>query len=56
MVNILVIAIALLVGVPVVLALLRAVANDGYGHTPPPRSHRDEVALTQHEKLRRLTR
>ena len=57
MVEILLVAIALLViGAPVILAVLRIVANDGYGHNPPPRSHRDEVALTQHEKLRRLGR
>jgi hypothetical protein len=56
MVDILVIVIALLVGVPVILAVLRDVASDGYGHNPPPRSHRDEVALMQHEKLRRLAR
>jgi hypothetical protein len=56
MVDILLVAIALLVGVPVIGAALRAVAHDGYGHRPPPRSHRDEVALTQHEKLRRLAR
>jgi hypothetical protein len=57
MVDVLLITIALLViGVPVILAVLRIVANDGYGHNPPPRSHREEVPLTQHEMLRRLHR
>lgn len=54
MVDIVLVVIAGLIGVPLTLAVVRAVANDGYGHRPPPRSHRDEVALTQHEKLRRL--
>ncbi|MCW2798910.1 MAG: hypothetical protein JWQ70_382 [Aeromicrobium sp.] len=54
--DIVLVVIALLVGVPVIVAVLRVVANDGYGHNPPPRSHRDEVGLTQHEKLRRLGR
>ena len=57
MVEILLVAIAaLVIGVPVIVAVLRIVANDGYGHNPPPRSHREEVPLTQHEMLRRLNR
>lgn len=56
MAEILVVAIALLVGAVIALAVLRAVANDGYGHNPPPRSHRDEVPLPQQEMLRRLYR
>ena len=54
--DIVLVVIALLVGVPVIVAVLRVVANDGYGHNPPPRSHHGEVDLTQHEKLRRLSR
>ncbi len=54
--DMLTVAIALIALTPVAYAVLRAVANDGYGHNPPPRSHRDEVAVSQHEKLRRLAR
>lgn len=47
---------AIFVGMAIVYALARAMAEDGYGKRPPPRSHRDEVAITQHERLRRLAR
>lgn len=50
------VVIALVAVAPIAYAVMRAVANDGYGHRPPPRSHRDEVPITQHEKLRRLAR
>lgn len=56
MMEVLLVVMALLVGVPLIVVVMRAVANDGYGHRPPPRSHRDEVGITQHEKLRRLAR
>ena len=36
--------------------LVGTLRGDGYGHNPPPRSHRDEAPLTQHERLRRLAR
>lgn len=36
--------------------LARVIAGDGYGMRPTPRSHPDEIPLTQHEKLRRLAR
>lgn len=29
----------------VLVALARTLASDGYGHRPPPRSHRAEVEL-----------
>ena len=50
---------AVVVAIAVVAATIQLVGmigDDGYGHNPPPRSHRDEESITQHEQLRRLAR
>ncbi|MDX6276525.1 MAG: hypothetical protein QOJ72_653 [Nocardioidaceae bacterium] len=46
-------AIAVVVATVQLVGVLR---GDGYGHNPPPRSHRGEESLTQHERVRRLAR